>query len=700
MGGVRGVMRKCVAIAILAGALLTGCTTGPGDGYVRDGVAYGVTEGPFRGRWWSYYERGTSFLAGEFHAEAASDFRVALGGRSRESWRARTYGLHFTEYFPNRELGVALYHLGELEEAAERLRTSIEQLDTERARYFLDAVTRAKIAQGLIEDAAAPAIEAAVGPGQLVNVREVPLTIEATDDVGVARVTLDGEALHQRGSAMAVRFEENLLLNEGRHSLALAASDLADRAVEKTIEVTVDLTAPTIGISAPALGAVVAAAEVMVEGVAADAHGVAWVAVNGTRVAEGGGAVRTPFASAQALTPGENVIVVSAQDLAGNESRMALRVFRGAAESPAAHLWRTRELAPERLAQANAAGSLLPLMLAAAPEEAPGIYLRSPQADRDQPYRHNRTLRVVGEVVTGNEVASLRINGEPVGERTGTPRETFTRNVPIDAESGTVQVTVEAADAAGAEFREEVTAPVQPVLLRDRRLKLPLALLPIRGAGVGAEDLDGIWSIMNAALMDSGRFRMPERMELDAILTELQLSEIAEPSQALQVGRLAQSYVMVALTLIARDAGAVEAHARVIDTTSATQLTTHDVFIPDARDGAAVRRAAAGLVNYLKAYFPELSGEVTFIREARGSREVGVNWTTEDGVPELAPLWVVAEVPAVIDELTGMELYPADYQEIVRGRILGVRETGSRAEVVEISDETIPLETGLPAVTM
>ena len=92
---------------------------------VREGVQY---KGRFRGRWWNYYDRGRWFLDQESWEEAEQDLRVALGGRSRDQFWPRTYGLHFLpEYFPHRELGVALYGQGRLTEAIDQLETSVDQ---------------------------------------------------------------------------------------------------------------------------------------------------------------------------------------------------------------------------------------------------------------------------------------------------------------------------------------------------------------------------------------------------------------------------------------------------------------------------------------------------------------------------------------------------------------------------------------------
>ena len=141
-------------------AALAACAVGPrpqDPRYVRDGKAYGVTKGLFRSRWWNFYERGASFSDGKFWREAEDDLRTALRLRSKDQRRARTYGLHFVDYFPHRELGVVLYQQERYEESVKELTTSLETVKTARAEFYLDRARKALI-QARGQDTGAPVI--------------------------------------------------------------------------------------------------------------------------------------------------------------------------------------------------------------------------------------------------------------------------------------------------------------------------------------------------------------------------------------------------------------------------------------------------------------------------------------------------------------------------------------------------------------
>ena len=106
-------------------------------------------------RYWNYYERGIAYTLVKEWEKAAEDFKVAMGEKEgalypepTEMRRNKTYGVRFIEdYFPHRELGICHFFNGNLDDAEKELITSIQMLPSVRAKFYLNKVRRAKIAQ-------------------------------------------------------------------------------------------------------------------------------------------------------------------------------------------------------------------------------------------------------------------------------------------------------------------------------------------------------------------------------------------------------------------------------------------------------------------------------------------------------------------------------------------------------------------------
>ncbi len=145
-------MMKKLVIAITLGLLIWAgpVFSEPAPECVKEGVKYGVTRGSFRSEWWNYLERGESYLAGGCYQAALNDLdqAIALRGKQvkneRDKKRARTYGLHFVDYFAHREKGIALYYLGIHQEARVELERSLGYTDSERARQYLEMAKQAE----------------------------------------------------------------------------------------------------------------------------------------------------------------------------------------------------------------------------------------------------------------------------------------------------------------------------------------------------------------------------------------------------------------------------------------------------------------------------------------------------------------------------------------------------------------------------
>ncbi|HUW61131.1 MAG TPA: hypothetical protein VMZ06_09005 [Candidatus Bathyarchaeia archaeon] len=673
------------------------------QGVVVDGKTYGVTKGVFRGRWWSYYERGSSFLAGGLFDQAATDFQQAVRGRSTDTWQARTYGLHFVEYFPNRELGIAYYQMNRLDEARQYLEKSLEQVDTARANQYLDLVTRKQIASGQISDTADPSLQTSLKDGAIVSSRQVPFELSANDDVAVARIEVNGKAFPQRRSNAQITVADSLLLNEGTHEITFKADDLADKSAAATVKLEVDLTGPTIGIFSPRDFSVTKADSVRLEGVCVDKNGVALVTLADRPLSSETGN-RVEFSTELPLQQGDNAFVIIAKDIAGNETRSVIKLFRGDRQSASARLWELNARAPYLLefAQDAAPASLpaAPTTLPAAPPAEPiAIVLRSPRAER--PYRHNKTLYVSGDATAQTKVAALTINGEPFNELTGAPKETFSRRIPIDAEGdAVVPVDVQAKDDQGHETVTSLKVNVRPVQLDSPESKLPLAVLAFVGEAVEPSLAELLRVGTEASLFEAGRFRVLDRIRLRDTLTELQLAAaLADPDDAIALGRLTNAHVFLVADLFERGGG-VEVKARAISTETSEILQVFDAYIDDKTSKARIDAGLEALAADLAKAFPRLSGEILSVRPRPDGDEMLLNWTREDGVREGMYLLVVEETDPWIDPVTGTEIEPGEMVAVARGRIQAMLTQGAKAKAFKPEQESVKLDAGMAAITM
>lgn len=96
-------------------------------------------------QWWNYYQQGIECRDRDDYAAAVVAFESAIGVRPdtkfsqpTDSIRVTTYGMHFIDdYFPNRELGIALYNLQRMAPAILYLEKSIKDSPSDRAMLYL-----------------------------------------------------------------------------------------------------------------------------------------------------------------------------------------------------------------------------------------------------------------------------------------------------------------------------------------------------------------------------------------------------------------------------------------------------------------------------------------------------------------------------------------------------------------------------------
>ncbi len=92
------------------------------------------------GEWFREYEEGLEAMEVQDWSKAIRHFQEAIKGNDSDNEHVRTYGMHFIEYFPHRELGICYYNMGDQTGALRELQLSIQQEPSARAQEYLKQI--------------------------------------------------------------------------------------------------------------------------------------------------------------------------------------------------------------------------------------------------------------------------------------------------------------------------------------------------------------------------------------------------------------------------------------------------------------------------------------------------------------------------------------------------------------------------------
>jgi TolB-like protein len=195
-------------------------------------------------KFYNYYEKGVEYVEKADWLRAIQEFQSATSLEFEDARRKRTYGTHFMEYFPHREIGIAYYNLGESGNALKELTLSLDYVDSRRAENYLDLVKKgipvsaleemkrkaaeekARLAREKEEQEQREAAEAkGKEKEQVESAKQVPLPVGA--------LTYDPSKVTQVGSRLALA----VLPFTGKG----AAADFAPNATDKMVTQLVNL---------------------------------------------------------------------------------------------------------------------------------------------------------------------------------------------------------------------------------------------------------------------------------------------------------------------------------------------------------------------------------------------------------------------------------------------------------------------------
>lgn len=657
--------RLCLLAAFLAAGILFCQLDKPSAAnrkqYIKDGKEYGKVRGSFRHRWWNYYERGLSFAEGEFYKEALSDLEEAADQRFEDKRRARTYGMHFIDYFPHREMGMVYYLMGDFQAAKKELLLSLEQEPSAKARYYLD-----KVRTGLLKStrAAVSIPHLLVKPSDdeiWTRADTVVISGTAKDKQYISKITLAGKPYFIESAQQQVDFKKAFRFDQGKHVIKIVAENLLGGRVHHELRIHIDRQGPVIIIEPTPLEDITPN---RIRGFVYDESGEITLTVNGVPVSVPKG--KDVHFSAQ-VKPGTGKVLLVAKDKLGNETQASVDV-QGIGVQGRCPMFAALECGRTL---SDAGGFFAAVSLSKEDIREPSLELKG-WPDKQTVYL--KRIYIEGQAKDESEIVHLTVNGTPVLRRKG--RMIFF-NHPVELKKGKNIVRIEAKDETGNSSTKEIVIFRKVPKIFQTGSRYSIALLPLENKGPDTGRIHMFEDLFLVSLMDQKRFKIIERERLDAVLREQKLSrtKLIDEETALEVGRLLAARGTLVGDFLETGIG-IEVVARLIDNETSEVLAVKDVYY-EFKDRDAMTTLAESLAIKFHREFPLVDGIII--------RKTGDSVLTDLGKGKARPeirLIVYREGEPIRHPVTGKSL-GCDTEILGHARVIQVMDQISKAELID-----------------
>ncbi|MGA1841480.1 MAG: CsgG/HfaB family protein [bacterium] len=631
---------------------------------IKNGKEYGKVQGAFRHRWWNYYERGLSFVEGEFFPEAIEDFIAAIKQREKDQRMARTYGMHFIDYFPHRELGIVYYEKGDMEAAKRELEDSLSYFPSAKARFYLDRVRKILIEREG-KEIMPPMLDLSFEADEIwTNEDPVVISGMANDENYITGITIKDIPFFLEGAQNRVSFKEYLDLPQGRQIVEVTAKNLLGKETRREVIINVDREGPVIRLDKLDLNRFPAEREITIYGSIYDEAGVSGFSINRQLIPIGEG-MEVPFTARFKIA--EESLEMAASDSLDNITSANILLEEA-----------TFSQRPVMLAFAGQETQydLLAGLFGSKDSQPPVIRLKG-WTDSQTVYMEKGYIE--GSVSDENRIESLMINEIPI--RCSNGRHVFFSHM-TDLKEGENVVTIQARDEKGNTAIKKILiiSKIPKALQLSERLSL--TVFPFeQGEGISAASFNFQHNLIDA-LVKRNRFRVIEREKLDTILQEQKLSrtKLFDDSTALRLGRLIAVNSIVAGSIIETRTG-IEIVARMIDTETSDILASEDVY-GEIKDINALMSLAEGMAVKFHKDFPLVNGLIIKCKEKEIVTDLGHD------VIKLYRRLIVYREEEIKHPITN-RILGADTKIIGRARITQVMTNMSQAELMGCKPGTI-----------
>ena len=634
--------------------VLIGCQTVPERAPVeKEGKVYGTTKGLFRNRWWNYYERALSFADGGFWSDAELDLLAAIQQRKDDQRRARTYGMHFVDFFPHRELGIVYYHQGRIHDALNELSTSLASVKTAKAELYIDRVRNALIEIDKLDKRPPEVTIESPSQNYLTNAFSIKVRGIARDDTFVRHIAIGGEDLCIDVSSNKIPFQVDVPLVPGLNDIPIVITDLSGKKSRSALKIKVDRSGPVIRIDSPVEENSSISGGFILKGYAFDDEGLAELVVNGRKFACHRQR-RYKIEQSLSFGPGEQKLLIEARDLAGNVTVATLDLktdvkwkhVRGDATSE-------KDRMP-------------PTILIRGIKEGQTTFL-------DQAF-------IEGNVKDSDIVTQIALNDDDILNKPGNNLY-FSKIVKL--KEGLNVFNVRVADGSGNVDTKQIRIKRIPLKIHQLGSRLRIAVNAFSRTVIGADEQKsyGFEDLLTAAIIDHGRFSAIERQQLTVLLEELKLSQskLVDEKTALRLGRILAADCVLLGTILERK-NSVEAYARIVDTETTEILAAVDVYGEDI-DIGVLRTLSMGMELKLHRELPVVEGLIV----EGGNKDFIIDMGKHSGIKSGMKL-IVYDLVDPVAHPTSDQIVGQHFVEIGQARVQSVMAETSYARIIEAID--------------
>ena len=647
------------------------CYNQKGDSrYYKNGKQYGITEGLFRNRWWNYYERGNSFSEGGFWQEAVEDYKEAITGRDKDQRRARTYGMHFVDYFPHRELGIAFLNLGKYQSAINELEESLTNTDSAKAKYFLNK-TRKSLLKETGLDRESPVIHLTSKETGLTNGFSTKVSGFVEDDFFVSSIAVNSIPLRIELSEKRIPFEVEVPLGRGKNPIVVKAADLTGKQSQKEFTIAADREGPIVNITSLDILPSGARFKALITGYVYDDSGISSLRINDSEVLKET-IKELDFYKEIELAQESEKITFETKDTAGNRTS-------GQLNPPVSQERGEVLILSHGINDYPKYASTNTMFVAADNIGIPSLIIKLKNLDDFQKVFYE-ILYIEGNVNRQKEITYLLVNGESLLKRKG---KNLFFNYLTKLKKGLNNINIEASDAEGRKAVKSIKVQRETQKVRDIGSRMSISIFPFEKKGIPSALSDIVYdnlinSFKELRVGDLERFNLVERTRLEEILREQKLSQTAllDPKTAVRIGKImAADGILMGSILETKDA--IEIYARLVNTETASIMVGKDVF-DQSKSLPSIKTLTDVLALKFENHLPLLEGMLI----KKEGKKVFIDIGTNRGLKEEMKFMVFKEGEKIVHPVTG-KIMGSDTEILGEAVIESINEDFSKGSLIK-----------------